>query len=127
MLSKDNFSSMIQLILVYTDKYIQDNKNLKYCFSIISNINYLLNSKEGNEQANNILNIDNNAAFKQDLLNTLMIKTKATYDVISKLLLELETKKSENKEDKKLRINTISALLQTNVQQFQYYLNIIIY
>ena len=125
MLSKDNFSSMIQLILVYTDKYIQDNKNLKYCFSIISNINYLLNSKEGNEQANNILNIDNNAAFKQDLLNTLMIKTKATYDVISKLLLELETKKSENKEDKKLRINTISALLQTNVQQFQYYLNII--
>ena len=127
MLSKENFSSMIKLILLYTNKYNQDNTNLKYCFSIISNFNFLLNSKEGDKQANNILNIENDTVFKQDLFHQLMIKVQSTYDAISNNLMELETKKSEHKEDKKVRIKTLSSLLQTNVQQFQYYLNILIF
>ena len=135
MLSKENLSSIIELVLQYSEKYKHNNNiNLAYCFSIIKNCNFLLNYDDTayfgdvKNQKNNIFNIENGEAFKLGMFN-LLVKF---YQCIFKIVFEIqkeEPKKSKNKEENKEKEQKqlIIKMTETYIPQLQKYINIILF
>ena len=135
MLSKENLTSIIELLLQYTERYNQhNNTNLGYCFSIIKNCNFLLNYDDSayykgiKSQTNNIFNIDNCETLKLGMLNLLVKFYQNLFQTVfeyQKEELKITKTKEDNKEKEQKML--IIKMIETFIPQLQNYINITLF
>ena len=135
MLSKENLTSIIELLLQYTERYNKhNNTNLGYCFSIIKNCNFLLNYddsayyKDVKSQKNNFFNIDNCETLKLKMFNLLRKFYQNLFQNVfeyQKEELKITKTKEDNKEKEQKML--IIKMIETFIPQLQNYINITLF